>query len=1179
MGGFNSGGFSPSNIVNADLEVDGGTVSVDADNNKVGIGTTSPKTKLTVEGTITVKEQANADSDSAAYGQLWVKSNTPNDLYYTNDAGNDVRITNGTSLAAAASSSAVAADDITAGDAAVTLSTTSGNVTIDSNAGTAKLDGHTGVNIVSSNSGEVDITSAAAIDINATTGITADGTTVSIDGTDDSNFTVTGSGKDLDLVVAGGGTQEIRLTSAGTGAAAINIDTSAGGIDIDSADMITVDAADEITITTTSADGHISLVSAHTSGVAFHIDANADAASEVQIDAGVLDVDVTAGITIDGTTVSIDGTDDSNITVTGSAKDLDLVVAGGGTQELRLTSAGTGAAAINIDTSAGGIDIDSADMITVDAADEITITTTSADGHISLVSAHTSGVAFHIDANADAASEVQIDAGVLDVDVTAGITIDGTTVSIDGTDDSNITVTGSAKDLDLVVAGGGTQELRLTSAGTGAAAINIDATAGGVDVDAAGAISLDSSAGSIDINVVDGQTVKVGLNGAVETIWAPHGTAGSEAWSTTNTSGTTDGAYGQGAVLLEATAGGMGLKWADDKDLWAEGGRAVITANEDAADCIKLHADAGTSQTITIVNDAGTGASAVGITSTAGGITISGDTDHGVIVGNVSGGPVTIGHTTSETTISDNLTVTGTTTLTGIVDSNLTLGVDDTGVDFRIFSATASEGLLYDASEDELGLLLTTKLKFHDIGGDEEIFASADGHLEINSGTTLDCTAPTIDLNASTALTVDGPAVTVADSADGKPVLTLKTTHTTKTSSSELQFLKDAADTEDGEVLGQITFYGEDEGNNNTQFAGIAAEIAESDDGAEGGKLTFRVATHDGELQSGLTIQDGDAEDEIDVFLGYTTTSLTTVAGSLKTQGDEVTFESANSLDPLVIIKNTTSDANGARLQFVKDKGAAGADNDIIGSILFYGDDDAQDNIEFASIHGQVADASNGAEGGRLILKVASHDGEANVGLTIEDGSNEDEVNVVLANGAGSTTTVRGDLVGNGGLDVAENIGQGMTKHLWHQSIDLRASNATDNTVIAGGGSDFKLPEFARITNVYAVPTVASDQTNCNVAIVLDTNGSISAGSGVTGGGNTVEVIGAGAADSRSYDTQGGASDIDCKNDVKKPWYSTTAAWAAADLYVYVVNAGTSNGGGSPSAGTIEVFIEYYGLD
>jgi hypothetical protein len=142
------------------------------------------------------------------------------------------------------------------------------------------------------------------------------------------------------------------------------------------------------------------------------------------------------------------------------------------------------------------------------------------------------------------------------------------------------------------------------------------------DVNASGSISIDSSAGSIDMNVVDGQTVAIGLNGGVETLWKPHGTAGSELWSTINTAGTTDGTDAAGSILLSAVAGGIGLAWADGKDLWAEGGRFVVTANENAADAIKLHADAGSSQTITIVNDAGTGAAAIGLTASAGGITV-----------------------------------------------------------------------------------------------------------------------------------------------------------------------------------------------------------------------------------------------------------------------------------------------------------------------------------------------------------------------------------------------------------------------------------------------------------------------------------------------------------------------------------------------------------------------------
>jgi len=67
---------------------------------KVGIGTATPVTDLTIEGPITLKEQADADADTAAYGQIWVNTATPNELYFTTDAGNDIQITSGSTIAA-----------------------------------------------------------------------------------------------------------------------------------------------------------------------------------------------------------------------------------------------------------------------------------------------------------------------------------------------------------------------------------------------------------------------------------------------------------------------------------------------------------------------------------------------------------------------------------------------------------------------------------------------------------------------------------------------------------------------------------------------------------------------------------------------------------------------------------------------------------------------------------------------------------------------------------------------------------------------------------------------------------------------------------------------------------------------------------------------------------------------
>ncbi len=57
-----------------------------------GIGTPVPVTLLTVEGTLTLKEQAAADGSTAAYGQLWIKSDEPNILMFTDDAGTDFTV-------------------------------------------------------------------------------------------------------------------------------------------------------------------------------------------------------------------------------------------------------------------------------------------------------------------------------------------------------------------------------------------------------------------------------------------------------------------------------------------------------------------------------------------------------------------------------------------------------------------------------------------------------------------------------------------------------------------------------------------------------------------------------------------------------------------------------------------------------------------------------------------------------------------------------------------------------------------------------------------------------------------------------------------------------------------------------------------------------------------------------
>lgn len=117
---------------------------------------------------------------------------------------------------------------------------------------------------------------------------------------------------------------------------------------------------------------------------------------------------------------------------------------------------------------------------------------------------------------------------------------------------------------------------------------------------------------------------------------------------------------------------------------------------------------------------------------------IQADTSGNLKIGNRTSGT---GAPTRSNTITDVLTIDS--------SRNISVGVDDTGYDVKFFGATSGQYLLWDESADELVLAGDSKLSFHDAAGGENIIATSDGHLEINAGTTLDITAPTVDLNGT----------------------------------------------------------------------------------------------------------------------------------------------------------------------------------------------------------------------------------------------------------------------------------------------------------------------------------------------------------------------------------------------------------------------------------------------
>ena len=68
------------------LNVGGGNIAVDSNGRMIVDG------GQTITGTQKMVEQADADADTAAQGQIWVNTATPNELYFTDDAGTDARL-------------------------------------------------------------------------------------------------------------------------------------------------------------------------------------------------------------------------------------------------------------------------------------------------------------------------------------------------------------------------------------------------------------------------------------------------------------------------------------------------------------------------------------------------------------------------------------------------------------------------------------------------------------------------------------------------------------------------------------------------------------------------------------------------------------------------------------------------------------------------------------------------------------------------------------------------------------------------------------------------------------------------------------------------------------------------------------------------------------------------------
>ena len=142
---------------------------------------------------------------------------------------------------------------------------------------------------------------------------------------------------------------------------------------------------------------------------------------------------------------------------------------------------------------------------------------------------------------------------------------------------------------------------------------------------------------------------------------------------------------------------------------------------------------------------------------------------------------------------------------------------------------------------------------------------------------------------------------------------------------------------------------------------------------------------------------------------------------------------------------------NAPNIDFYK-KSDSSAANDVIGILDFRGRNNANDaDVRFAKIEVDVIDSTKGAEEGRLNLGVTANGSLVQEGLVIK-GTGSGIVDVDIANGSGSTTTVAGNLTA----------GSFTTTGSW--TFDEHTSGTIDIDTIQDSGTSFANNDTSLLT-------------------------------------------------------------------------------------------------------------------
>ena len=711
--------------------------------------------------------------------------------------------------------------------------------------------------------------------------------------------------RDNGIFAHSGADGEFTLSSDGNSADAINIVTSnaAGGIDIDA-------GTGGISIDST---GAFSIDGAAASNITVTSDTDAEdltisLAHEIITAGNFVNGDVYEVLTAGNTDFTNAGAADSNV---GTVFTANAAGAGTGTaarltglnSSLVLSSDGTGADALQLNTSRGGIDI-----LNGGAAGGEDIDITSTNASINLEAGEAVGAAIQLNAS-NAAGGVQILGGTggFDLDVTA---------AGDGAGDGAITMNAAAASTIDVAAANLT--LSTTTSGnvsiSSAAIVDIDGANVKIDALDAGTIDI----GASEVGTSDTSNINIGTSATARTI-----TVGNDASTKVDVNALAIELDSAGTVVVDAastavkaldihSAGGIEITAAgaagSDIDISNTAGSVNISADEVATDAITIDASGNSGIDITAgnaANDANANLDIVAMNN----LTIDAQgTDDG------DGVAITLGTDTTNAQFkilnnsnSEKFKVDGSGAI--LASGTLTVGANDTGHDVQFYGATAGKHLLWDESADELALIGNgTKLSFFDAEGGENISADNAGALSIAAGTQLSLTSPTLAVTSTTAVTIVTPSLQVSSATTTKPTFEIINT-TDDDKGCELKLKSTQNDTAgvNNDVAGKITFFSNDNAApdpNNQSYGQIQVLAADVTSGSESGKMTLGVATTgSGAVADVLTITGG----------ATAAASTVTIAGNLQVDGTTTTINSTTLQvdDKMIELAHSPNNAEG----------------------------------------------------------------------------------------------------------------------------------------------------------------------------------------------------------------------------------------------------------------------------